>query len=73
MSDGNCSMDYTQWKVIKDLKNGIWYIDTFQNIGSIVKIDLNEVFANPGRYLKPVGLTDISYPDVPKINDLLKN
>ncbi|MBF0320823.1 MAG: choloylglycine hydrolase family protein [Nitrospirae bacterium] len=73
MSDGNYAQDYTLWKVIKDLTHGIWYIDTYQNVGSIVKIDLNDAFANPTQYLKPVALSEIPYPDVPKINDLLKN
>ncbi|KWT93341.1 hypothetical protein ASN18_0317 [Candidatus Magnetominusculus xianensis] len=61
------------WKVVKDLKNGVWYLDTYENAGSIIKIDLKEVFANPDRYMKPVGLSDIPYPGVPTINDLLKN
>ncbi|MEO5355701.1 MAG: choloylglycine hydrolase family protein [Nitrospirae bacterium YQR-1] len=73
MNDGNYAQDYTLWRVVKDLKNGIWYLDTYQNVGSIIKIDLKEVFANPDRYLKPVGLADIPSPDIPKINDLWKN
>nr|WP_085050850.1 linear amide C-N hydrolase [Candidatus Magnetominusculus xianensis] len=71
--DGNYIQDYTMWKVVKDLKNGVWYLDTYENAGSIIKIDLKEVFANPDRYMKPVGLSDIPYPGVPTINDLLKN
>lgn len=70
-ADGVYAQDYTQMKVIKDLKNNIWYFDTYGNIGSICKIDLNEIFANPQKYLTAKAVSDIIFPGIPQINDLI--
>jgi penicillin V acylase-like amidase (Ntn superfamily) len=72
-ADETYAQDYTQMKVIKNLTKGIWYIDTYLNVGSICRIDLNAIFANPEQYQKPVGIANILFPDVPDITGLLKN
>jgi choloylglycine hydrolase len=72
LPDGSKACDYTQMRVFKDLKNSIMYVDTYENIGGMVQIGLQDVFANPKKYEKPVGLSSLKFPKPQSINEVLK-